>query len=287
MFFSSRVSCHSSFFFALSMCQSFLTFSCILCVTLLCVPVKERRDHSKCPQRTVSSHPLTSSSLRLPLACPCVTRFPFFSPFLLVSLVLFDCSRVKCCKVFVNWCKKVRNETKNRMTLSLFFFFFSFSPLSHLLYIFLSSGGLAAAASDMSPVIALPVVKAGSALANAAGTKIPVTLPRIHNQNFLPLLQQQQQQQQPQQSQQQVSFMTSSNSNGNSLPFFNLNALANNSNNNNNGNSNSNQLNLHPNHQPVHQPNFIQQAKTLSHVLSLIQPTPNPPSPFIFGRRRR
>ena len=167
---------------------------------------------------------------------------------------------------------------------------FPLLSLSHLLLSFFS-GGLAAAASDMSPVIALPVVKAGSALANAAGTKIPVTLPRIHNQNLLPLLQQQQPQQS--QSQQQVSFMTSnSNSNGNSLPFFNLNALANNNsnnNNNNNGNSgnNGNQINLHPNHQPVHQPNFIQQAKTLSHVLSLIQPTPNPPSPFIFGRRRR
>lgn len=152
------------------------------------------------------------------------------------------------------------------------------TPLFSLL-LSLSSGGLAAAASDMSPVIALPVVKAGSALANAAGTKIPVTLPRMQNQNVLPLLQQQQ-------SQQQVSFVTPSNSNSNPFPLFNLSALSSMNHSHNNSGSGS-QHNSHPNHQPAHQPNFMQQAKTLSHVLSLIQPTPNPPAPFIFGRRRR
>ena len=70
-----------------------------------------------------------------------------------------------------------------------------FSSSSSWFLFFPFSGGLAAAASEISPVIALPVVKPGSALANAAGTKIPVTLPRIQQ---LQQFQQQQHQQQQQ-----------------------------------------------------------------------------------------
>ena len=100
---------HVTYLFLFLPCQcvnvSSFSHSHATCVTLspLCVSLFERKNGPLSSSSSSSSFPVHVSLGFLSLPLP---------PFLFVSLVLFNCSRVKCCKVFVNWCKKVRNETK-------------------------------------------------------------------------------------------------------------------------------------------------------------------------------
>ena len=122
-----------------------------------------------------------------------------------------------------------------------------FLGLKQFLHIFINSVHHAAAASELQPtVIALPVVRPGSAAATNAITKIPVTLPKVNSFNPNTFM-----------IQGPPMFTSSSNINYNPVP--------NNNNNNNNNNNHqqqqynpvatilSNYNNFHNNHQQQQQ----------------------------------